>query len=93
MSKHGGIARVWPTHRAAAGWVAAGLIAWLALAPAQGAAQTTTGSIRGYVRGPNATPVPDAQIAARNSAMGLNRGTLSNASGFYTLAGLRPGDY
>jgi hypothetical protein len=56
-------------------------------------AQTTTGNIRGYVRGPNNTPVPDAQVAARNAAMGLNRGTVSNSSGFYTLAGLRPGDY
>ena len=33
-------------------------------------AQTTTGSIRGYVRGPNDTPIADAQIAARNAAMG-----------------------
>ena len=56
-------------------------------------AQTTTGSIRGYVRGPNDAPVPDAQIAVRNTAMGLSRSTTSNASGFYTLAGLRPGDY
>ena len=56
-------------------------------------AQTTTGSIRGYVRGPNDTPVPDAQVAARNPAMGLNRGTVSNSSGFFNLAGLRPGDY
>src|SRR6185436_504343 len=52
-----------------------------------------TGNIRGYVRGPNNTPVPDAQVAARDPAMGTNRGTVSNSSGFYTLAGLRPGDY
>jgi hypothetical protein len=56
-------------------------------------AQTTTGNIRGYVRGPNDTPVPDAQVAARDPSMGLTRGTVSNTSGFYNLAGLRPGSY
>ena len=94
MTKDGGIARCARIARdGAAHWVAAGIIAWSALVPTHLSAQTTTGSIRGYVRGPNATPVPDAQIAARNTAMGLNRETVSNSSGFYTLAGLRPADY
>src|SRR5580765_2115485 len=70
-----------------------GAVAALAAIASPVSAQTTTGNIRGYVRGPNNTPVPDAQVAARNPAMGLNRGTVSNSSGFYTLAGLRPGDY
>jgi len=56
-------------------------------------AQTTTGDIRGYVRGDNNVPIPDAQVGARHTSMGLTRGTITNASGFYTIAGLRPGEY
>jgi len=70
-----------------------GAVAALAAVASPAHAQTTTGNIRGYVRGPNNAPVPDAQVAARDPAMGTNRGTVSNSSGFYTLAGLRPGDY
>ena len=76
--------------------VSAGAVMWLAMttaAPTTLSAQTTTGSIRGYIRGPNNTAVPDAQVAASNVAMGMNRGTVSNASGFYNLAGLRPATY
>jgi hypothetical protein len=71
----------------------AGALTMFVLVAGPATAQTTTGNIRGYVRGPNDTPLADVQVAARNVAMGLNRGTISNASGFYTLAGLRPGDY
>ncbi len=37
-------------------------------------AQTTTGSIRGYVKGEGGVAIADAQIAVRNQAMGLTRG-------------------
>ncbi len=80
------------TLRATTRWLAAGAAA-LTFMTATAGAQTTTGSIRGYVRGPNNTPVADAQIAAGNAAMGTSRGTTSNSSGFYNLAGLRPADY
>lgn len=56
-------------------------------------AQTTTGSIRGYVRSETGAPIADAQIAVRNQAMGLTRGASTNESGFYSFAGLRPAEY
>jgi hypothetical protein len=56
-------------------------------------AQTTTGSVRGYVRDERGTVVADAQVTARNLAMGSTRIATSNEAGFYNLAGLRPGEY
>jgi len=56
-------------------------------------AQTTTGNIRGYVTGPNGAPISDAQVIARLTATNETRGTTTNSSGFYYLAGLRPGTY
>jgi hypothetical protein len=56
-------------------------------------AQTTTGGIRGYVRGPNATVITDAQISALNLELGQTRATTANSSGFYNIPGLRPGRY
>ena len=59
-----------PNHATGRAFVAGAVAAALmAIAPPANA-QTTTGNIRGYVRGPNNTPVPDAQVAARNPAMG-----------------------
>jgi hypothetical protein len=68
-------------------------ITGLATMPGPVAAQTTTGSIRGYIRGPNEVPISDAQIAARNVEQGQTRNAISNASGFYNIPGLRPGRY
>jgi hypothetical protein len=56
-------------------------------------AQTTTGSIRGYVRGGNAAPITEAQISARNVELGQTRAAVTNSSGFYNIPGLRPGQY
>jgi hypothetical protein len=56
-------------------------------------AQTTTGNIRGYVRGPGNLPMEGAIVAARHTEMNTTRGTNTNAAGFYNLAGLRPGPY
>ncbi|HYD55252.1 MAG TPA: carboxypeptidase regulatory-like domain-containing protein, partial [Gemmatimonadaceae bacterium] len=67
-------------------------VATLAL-PAGLAAQTSTGAVRGYVRDQSATPVVDAQVAARSLDMGVTRTTTTNPSGFYNLGGLRPGRY
>src|SRR5689334_13670470 len=58
-----------------------------------GAAQNTTGTIRGAVTGTNGAAVSDAQIAARNVETGVSRGTTSHADGSYVLAGLVPGTY
>ncbi|HKN67184.1 MAG TPA: carboxypeptidase-like regulatory domain-containing protein, partial [Gemmatimonadaceae bacterium] len=62
-------------------------------APAAVGAQTTTGAIRGYTRDAAGAPIEGAQITARNLQMNVSRNTLSNASGFYNVPGLRPGAY
>lgn len=64
-----------------------------AMLPRAATAQTTTGSIRGYTRDPQGAPVPGVQIGARSTTMGVTRGAVSNADGFYNLAGLRPGTW
>ncbi|NUQ19825.1 MAG: TonB-dependent receptor, partial [Gemmatimonadaceae bacterium] len=56
-------------------------------------AQTATSNLRGYVTGPGGAPVGDAQVVARSTATNQTRGTITNASGFYYIAGLRPGAY
>ena len=56
-------------------------------------AQTTTGSIRGYVRGAEGQPVPDATVSAVDSSNGITRNARTNAEGFYSLNGLRPATY
>src|SRR5690242_1859060 len=56
-------------------------------------AQTATSNLRGYVTGPGGAPVGDAQVVARSITTNQTRGTITNASGFYYIAGLRPGAY
>lgn len=94
MTKDVRIARRAHTARdATARWVIAGAFACLATMTSPAGAQTTTGGIRGYVRGPNAIPITDAQISARNAELGQTRTALTNSSGFYNVPGLRPGQY
>src|SRR5690242_8605424 len=57
------------------------------------AGQTTTGAVRGYARDQAGAPIEGAQITARNVQMNVPRNTVTNASGFYNVAGLRPGAY
>ena len=56
-------------------------------------AQNSTGTVRGSVTGDGGAPIADVQIAARNVASGVARGTTSRDDGFYVLAGLVPGTY
>lgn len=56
-------------------------------------AQTSTGSIRGYVTATGGAPVPQAQVIARLEATNETRAATTNAAGFYYLPGLRPGSY
>lgn len=56
-------------------------------------AQTTTGSIRGYIRDEGGVPAAGATITARNLQLNVSRSTTANESGFYNLAGLRPNQY
>jgi outer membrane receptor protein involved in Fe transport len=57
------------------------------------AAQTTTGSIRGYVTNKAGAPLNGATISARNVSTGVQRFGSSRENGFYTLPGLTPGPY
>jgi hypothetical protein len=67
-----------------------------ALSAAVAGAQTATGNLRGYVTsggGSAGAAVPDAQVVARALDNNAQRGTVTNASGFYYMGGLRPGRY
>ena len=68
-------------------------VALLAMTVNLAQAQTSTGSVRGYVRGPGNLPMGGAIVTARHTEMNTTRGTNSNDAGFYNLAGLRPGSY
>lgn len=70
-----------------------GAVAAITALPAIGVAQTATSAVRGYVRRADGTAVGEAQIAARNIDNNALRGTVTNASGFYYMGGLRPGRY
>ena len=67
----------------------------LLLAATAGAAmaQTTTGTIRGHVRGAGGMPLVGTIVAARNTDLNQERATNTNDLGFYNLSGLRPGPY
>src|SRR6266576_1620503 len=56
-------------------------------------AQTTTGTIRGYVKDQNGTAVADAEVQARQVETGIVRSTTAHADGSYLLPGLTPGNY
>jgi hypothetical protein len=69
-------------------------LAAVALLPAAHVgAQTNTGAVRGYVRGADGAPIPDAQVTAVDSSTSLTRNALTNAKGFYSLNALRPATY
>jgi hypothetical protein len=73
--------------------VVASLLALVCFAAGKVNAQTTTGNIRGYVTATNGVPISDAQVVVRMPSTNETRGTTTNSSGFYYLAGLRPGVY
>jgi hypothetical protein len=56
-------------------------------------AQTTTGSISGYVRDDGGAPQAEARIVAVSLLTGVQRTASTQASGFYSLPGLASGDY
>ncbi|MDQ3517343.1 MAG: carboxypeptidase-like regulatory domain-containing protein, partial [Gemmatimonadota bacterium] len=63
------------------------------LASSSVSAQTSTGSIRGFVRGTGDAPLADAQVAARDIETNQTRGAITNASGAYNIGALRPATY
>ena len=71
----------------------AGALAIVCFASSNLLAQNATGTIRGTITGDGGALVGSAQIQARNTESGVQRGTLSRDDGFYVLAGLVPGTY
>jgi hypothetical protein len=69
------------------------ILGLVCLASITASAQTTTGSLRGYVLGTGGAPVASAQVVARLVTTNETRGVTTNSAGFYYLAGLRPGQY
>src|SRR6267154_1776221 len=55
-------------------------------------AQTTTATVRGYVKDQTG-PVADADVQARQTETGVVRSATSRSDGSYILAGLVPGEY
>lgn len=68
---------------------AAGLLAPLGVV----GAQTTTGSIRGYVTNAAGAPLPSATIEARDTTTNVRRGAITRDNGAYAVTGLTPGNY
>jgi hypothetical protein len=56
-------------------------------------AQTTTGSIRGFVKDQNGVPIDAAEIQASNPVTGVQRSATSRDDGSYVLPGLAPATY
>ena len=73
--------------------VVLGAVALVGAAGTTARAQTATGNLRGYVTATAGAPVADAQVVARYVETNARRVTVTNASGFYYLGGLRPGRY
>src|SRR5712671_497928 len=71
---------------------------WLACitllaSPLSLSAQTTTGTVRGYVKDQNGAPIAGADVQARNPETGVLRSATSRADGSYVLPGLPPASY
>ena len=56
-------------------------------------AQTSTGSIRGYVTDSSGTPIAGARVIAVNVSTSAQREVATQNNGFYTIVGLVPGEY
>ena len=61
--------------------------------PAAAQQATTTGSVRGAVRGSNDEPIAGATVVAINEASGTRRGTQTDDRGRYSIPFLDPGVY
>src|SRR5437879_12964178 len=61
--------------------------------PVSLSAQTTTGTIRGYIKDGSGAAVSGADLQAQNIGTGVQRTTTTRADGGYILPGLVPGTY
>jgi hypothetical protein len=68
---------------------------WLApvIALCAGVAFGQSAELSGLIRDPSNSSVSDAEVSIRNEQTGGRRSTRSNASGFYSLPALSPGNY
>ena len=57
------------------------------------AAQTSTGSIRGYVTDSSGTPIAGARVTAVNTQTAGQREVTTQSNGFYAILGLVPAEY
>src|SRR2546430_9751937 len=56
-------------------------------------AQTSTGSVRGYVTDSSGTPIAGARVVAVNPLTSTQREATTQSNGFYAMLGLRPAEY
>src|SRR5260370_2779664 len=56
-------------------------------------AQTSTGSIRGYVTDSSGAPIAGARVIAVNSQTSAQREAATENNGFYAILGLVPAEY
>lgn len=69
------------------------LVACLVLGAAGVAAQTTTGTIRGFVRTDAGEPAVGTEVVATQVGTNIQRSTETQQNGFFNLSGLQPGTY
>jgi outer membrane receptor protein involved in Fe transport len=77
------------TAMAAATLLAGGAI----MLPTLASAQVSTASLRGQVTGADGAGAAGAQVSARNTGTNQTARAVADSSGYYTLNGLRPGQY
>ena len=70
-------------------WLRAAVVAMLACPPAS--AQETTSSLSGFLLGANGLPIPDARVSIVHLPSGTAESTTTNASGAFSVTGLRVG--
>jgi carboxypeptidase family protein/TonB-dependent receptor-like protein len=73
-------------------WSLLGLVFLVVTAPAA-MAQTSTGSIRGYVTDSSGAPIAGARVVAVNPLTTAQREVATQSNGFYALLGLVPAEY
>src|ERR1700745_14996 len=56
-------------------------------------AQVAGATLSGTVNDPSGAVVPNAQVAARNTATGVTRAATTDSAGFYSIPNLLPGTY
>jgi outer membrane receptor protein involved in Fe transport len=68
-------------------------LALVVIAAPAAVAQTSTGSIRGYVTDSSGTPIAGARVIAVNPLTSAQREVATQSNGFYALLGLVPAEY